>query len=284
VEGGEPSQRTRAARPQRSRDEGVDRRGRKRLEPVTTNRNAALAELRPEQLPVAEQLLRGGLPAVRRAIEEQNVRCRAEDRAEISPEPLLAMAEELLPSITLATWKDRAVTVRNAGKDAPLREMRSVVAGASSVTLDDEARGLLTALRETLDARVTALREAWLGRIGAALDSDRVTDAARFSSQPPEPSARLPAELAVRLATAASTAMSPELAEERWIELLEAVMESPVRRTVKPTGLPRDPSEELLNAARRAAGAVPEIARLLGLPIPPPPGPRRPTATAGRRS
>ena len=282
-EEGKTLQRTGATRPQAPREEGADRRGRKRPEPVTTNRNAALAEVRPEQLPVAEQLLRGGLPAVRRAIDEQNARCRSEGHAEISPEPLLAMAEELLPSIALASWKDRALTVRNAGRDAPFREMRSVVAGSSSVTLDDEARGLLAALRESLDARVTALREAWLGRMGTALDGDRVADALRISSHPPEPGARLPGELAVRLATAASAVMSPELAEEHWADLLQAVVDSPVRRTVKPQGLPRQPSEELLKAARRAAGAVPEIARLLGLPIPPPPGPRRPAAVAGRR-
>jgi hypothetical protein len=225
---------------------------------------------------VAEQLLRGGIPAVRRAIEEQNARARAEQRAEISPDPLLAMAEELLPTITIAAWKDRAVTVRNAGRGAPLREMRSVVAGSSSVTLDEEARDLLATLRESLDSRVTALREAWLGRITAALDDDRVPDALRISSRPPEPSARVTGELAVRLAAAAGTAMCPELPEDRWAELLEALVESPVRRIVKPAGLPREAGEDLLRAARRAAGAVPELARLLGLPIPPPPGPRRP--------
>ncbi|MGD0254779.1 MAG: hypothetical protein ABSB99_04375 [Acidimicrobiales bacterium] len=274
----------RAARAQRPRDETAPRPDRRRLEQVTTHRNAALAALRPEQLPVAEQLLRGGMPAVRRAIEEQNTRARAEDRAEISPDPLLMMAEELRPTITLATWKDRGVAARNAGKDTPLRELRSVVAGSSSVTLDDEARTLLTTLRESLEARVTALRESWLRRIKTALDDDRVADALRISSRPSEPSARVPGELAVHLAAAAGAAMSPELPEDRWAQLLEAVVESPVRRTVKPTGLPREPSEDLLRAARHAAGAVPELARLLGLPIPPPPGPRRRAVAANRRS
>jgi len=244
----------------------------------------ALGGLRPEQLPVAEQLLRGGIPAVRRAIEEQNARARAEDRAEISPEPLLAMAEELLPSMTLAAWKDRAVSMRNAGRDAPLREMRSIVSGASAVTLDDEARELLTSLRESLESRVTALRETWLGRINHALDAGRVTDAIRISSRSPEPSAKLPGDLAVRLASAAGTAMSEDLPEGQWSELLLAVVGSPVRRNVKPVGLPRDASEELRREARRAAGSVPELARLLGLPIPPPPGPRRPAAAGARRS
>ena len=71
--------------------------GPRRLVPSSTFRNAALATLRPEQLPVAEQLLRGGIPAVRHAIEEQNGRARAEGRPEVTPGPLLALAEELLP-------------------------------------------------------------------------------------------------------------------------------------------------------------------------------------------
>ena len=256
----------------------------RRLQVVSTNRNAALAELRPEQLPVAEQLLRGGIPAVRHAIEEQNARARSEGRAEVSPEPLLTMAEELLPRMNLAAWKDRAVAARNAGKDAPLREVRSVVASASTVSLDDEGREMVGALREALQARVTALRDGWLARIVAALDDGRVADALRVSSRPPEPAARVPAELAVRLAEAAGGAMAPGLSEADWLALLDAVVDSPVRRTVKPAGLPEGAGEELRVAARRAAGIVPEVARLLGLPIPPPPGPRRPTASGVRGS
>ncbi len=249
---------------------------------MSTHRNAALAELRPEQIPVAEQLLRGGIPAVRNAIEEQNARARAEGRAEVSPEPLLTLAEELLPRMNLAAWKDRAVAARNAGKDAPLREVRSVVASASTVTLDDEGRELMGTLRDALAARVTALRDSWLARIVAALDDGRVADALRVSSRPPEPAARVPAELAVRLADAAGTAMSSDLPENEWKALLEAVVDSPVRRTVKPAGLPDPAGEELRSSARRAAGLVPELARLLGLPIPPPPGPRRPTTSGAR--
>jgi len=289
VRGERPDRAGRGGRPERAgraTGEGAVRHDRserpRRLQAVSTNRNAALAELRPEQLPVAEQLLRGGIPAVRHAIEEQNNRARSEGRAEVSPEPLLAMAEELLPRMNLASWKDRAVAARNAGKDAPLREVRSVVAAASTVTLDDEAREMLTTLRDSLQTRVTALREAWLGRIVAALDDGRVADALRVSSRPPEPAARIPADLAVRLSEAAGRALGPDLPESQWLSLLDAVVGSPVRRTVKPTGLPPGAGEELLAAARRAAGQVPEVARLLGLPIPPPPGPRRPSATGVR--
>jgi len=184
--------------------------------------------------------------------------------------------------MNLASWKDRAVAARNAGKEAPLREVRSAVASASTVSLDDEGREMLGTLRESLQTRVTALRDNWLGRIVAALDAGRVGDALRVSARAPEPAARVPAELAVRLADEAGTAMAPGLPDDQWLALLEAVVASPVRRTVKPVGLPVAAGDELRVATRRAAGLVPELARLLGLPIPPPPGPRRPSATGVR--
>ena len=276
-----PGSRDRAAPgPRPARGERPDRP--RRLQPVSTHRNAALAELRPEQLPVAEQLLRGGIPAVRSAIEEQNARARAEGRPEVSPDPLLTMAEELLPRMNVAAWKDRAVAARNAGKDAPLREVRSVVASASTVSLDEEGREMMTTLRDALQTRVTALRDGWLARIVTALDDGRVADALRVSAHPPEPAARVPAELAVRLTESAGAALAPSLAEDEWKSLLDAVVESPVRRSVKPAGLPDPAGEEFRATVRRAAGQVPELAKLLGLPIPPPPGPRRPSPSGAR--
>ena len=147
----------RGRRPSGPRREGTRtaprRDGPRRITPSSTYRNAALATLRPEQLPVAEQLLRGGIPAVRHAIEEQNSRARADGRTEVTPEPLLAMAEQLLPVINLAAWKDRAAAARAAGRDVPLRELRSIVAAGSTVTLDDEGTEMASALRTSLDER-----------------------------------------------------------------------------------------------------------------------------------
>jgi hypothetical protein len=248
----------------------------RRLAASTTYRNAALATLKPEELPVAEQLVRGGIPAVRQAIDEQNARARADNRPEVTPGPLLAMAEQLRPVITLATWKDRASVARAAGKDVPLRELRSIVASASTVTLDEEATEMAGALRTALDQRVTALRDRWVERITAALDEGRVADAVRASIRPPEPATRLASALAVRLAEAASAAMSTDTPPDQWLALLEVVVDSPVRRTVTPAGLPEGADEHLLAEARKASGYVPELARLMGIPIPPPPGPRRP--------
>ncbi len=279
------ARRTGPARPGGRDGAGRDRGDRR---PATSSvfRNAALAELPPEQIPVAEQLIKGGIPSVRQAIQEQNTRARAEGRPEVTEGPLMAMAEELRPVISLATWKDRASVARNAGKDTPLRELRSIVASASTVTLDEEGSQMLASLRTSLTERVTALRERWVERITTSLDEGRVLDAVRASIRAPEPSARLSAELAVRLADAAGQAMSADITPEAWLALLEVVVECPVRRTVKPAGIPTGADEALLTEARKAAGHVPALARLLGIPIPPPPGPRRPVPArpAGRRA
>jgi hypothetical protein len=284
-DGGGPRRRTGPARPGGRESGGRD--NPRRPAASTIFRNAALATLKPEQLPVAEQLVKGGIPAVRQAIEEQNTRARAEGRPEVTPGPLLTLAEQLRPMINLATWKDRASVARTTGKDIPLRELRSIVASASTVTLDEEGTEMVTALRTSLDQRVTALRERWVERITTSLDEGRVVDAVRASIRPPEPATRLSAELAVRLADAAGAAMSAETSTEQWLALLEVVVESPVRRTVKPAGLPAGADESLLTAARKASGYVPELARLMGIPIPPPPGPRRPVPARsgqGRRA
>jgi hypothetical protein len=146
---------------------------------------------------------------------------------------------------------------------------------------------MATGLRTALDQRVTALRQRWVDRITSALDDGKVIDAVRSSIRPPEPAARLSAELAVRLSDAAGRAMSAETPPGEWLALLEVVVDSPVRRTVKPAGLPADADETVLTAARKASGYVPELARLMGIPIPPPPGPRRPVparSSPGRRA
>ena len=136
------------------REEGDGRRSpappRRERKPAvsTAHRNALLATLRPEQLPVAEQLLRGGIPAVRQAIDEQNTAARADGRPAIAADPLLAMAEELLPAVNLATWKDRATSAQTAGQELRLRELRAVVAASRTVTLDEEGRTLAKALQD----------------------------------------------------------------------------------------------------------------------------------------
>jgi len=253
--------------------DGRPARGERSVAPTSTvHRNAMLAALRPEQIPVAEQVLRGGLQAVRQAIEAQNTSNKAAGKPPVASDALLGMADELLPVVRLADWKDRASVAQATGKEYRLRELRAVVAASRTLNLDEEGRTMAKALQESLDQRTTALREEWLARMTNALNDGRVQQAVEASIRPPEPGTRCPAELAVRLAAAAGEAMTADLAPEEWMRLLDAVVASPVRRTVKPVGIPDD--EVAKQAARNAAGAVPALAKLLGLRIPPPP-PRR---------
>jgi hypothetical protein len=253
--------------------DGRPARGERPTAPTSTvHRNAMLGALRPEQIPVAEQLLRGGLQAVRQAIETQNSAAKAAGKPPAAADALLAMADELLPTVRLADWKDRASVAQTAGKEYRLRELRAVVAASRTVNLDEDGRTLAKSLRDSLDQRTTALREEWLARITNALKDGRVHQAVEASIRAPEPGTRVPAELAVQLAVAAGEALSAEKAPEEWMQLLDVVVASPVRRNVKPAGIPDD--EVARQAARHAAGAVPALAKLLGLRIPPPP-PRR---------
>ncbi len=259
----------------------------KRLSPASVHRDAVMATLSPEQRPVAEQILRGGLPSVRQAVEEQNRQARAEGRPEIPAGPLLAMAEDLLPRLKAAEWKDRAEAAARVADEISIRDLRSVVVGAEVSVRDDADRLLASSLRETLERRVAKVRQDWMDSISAALDEGRLVRALNLSSRPPDPTARIPAELALRMREEAGKAMSPDVSPDRWITLLEAVANSPVRRTVKPVGLPPQPGQALLEAARQASGRIPELSRLLGIEMPPPPGPPRkarrvPPAPAGR--
>src|SRR5277367_3679254 len=155
--------------------DGRPARGDRPVTPTSTvHRNAMLAALRPEQIPIAEQLLRGGLQAVRQAIETQNTSNKAAGKPPVAADALLAMADELLPAVRLADWKDRASVAQTTGKDYRLRELRAVVAASRTVNLDEEGRAMAKALQESLDQRTTALREEWLARITNAVNDGRV--------------------------------------------------------------------------------------------------------------
>jgi hypothetical protein len=277
---GQPERRDGSRRPQGSRpSEGTPRSGAagrpKRLHVGSAHRDEVMRSLSAVERRVAEQVLRGGLPAVRQALEEQNQAARREGRPEVKPDALLGLAEELIPRLKTATWLDRAEAAEKAGGDISLRDLRSLVAGSETVQRDARTRTLAASLRANLEARVAAARQRWLDSVTASLDQGRLVHALELSARPPEPTAKLPAELAARLREASSEALSADAEPRQWASTLEAVAASPVRRVVKPRGLPSGASKEILEAARKEAGRVPSLAPLLGIEMPPPPGPPR---------
>jgi hypothetical protein len=215
------------------------------------------------------------MPAVRQAIAEQE----RSGGLPASSEAIVAMAEALLPATLLAAWKDRAAAAISAGKETRLRDLRAIVSASRSLSMDEEAKAMAKQLRETLDQRSKALSDEWLNRINTALDEGRFVDALNGASRPPDHATRLSAELAKRLADSVSAAMTPQTPPREWMAMLDAVCDTPVRRNVKPVGIPAETDVEA--AARNAAGLVPELAKLLGLRIPPPP-PRRPVRVERR--
>lgn len=201
----------------------------KRLPVGHKHRNEVLAALSPERVPVAEQLIKGGIPAVRSALEAQNAHAREEGRPELPPAPVLAIAEELLPQIRAAEWHDRADAVLAAGDDVGLRDLRALVAAADASARDDETRALAAQLRQRLEQRRTAEREQWVNDLSSALDEGRVLRALRVSGRPPDPGSRLPIELARRLTDAANEALAADVSPERQAALRDAIANSPVK-------------------------------------------------------
>src|SRR5687768_5495917 len=137
----------------------------KKLVPLNVYRSAVLESLSPEQRPVAEQVLRGGIPALRQAVEAQNAKLREQGEHEVKAEPLVAMAEELLPRLKAADWRDRAEAAVKDVDEIGLRDLRSVVTGSDAAARDDETRLLAGTLREALDRRMTQAREEWVKEI-----------------------------------------------------------------------------------------------------------------------
>lgn len=247
----------------------------KRLQPGRAHRDAALAAMPDEQRAIAEQVLRGGIAAVRKAIDVQNEQEAAEGRPQIKADALVALAEELLPGLREADWRDRADAAIADGDEIAIRDLRAVVTAAETAVRDDEGRSLAAQLRELLERRLARQRDEWVAEVTQSLDDSRVVRALRIAGRPPQPGTRVPPDLSARLAAAAGAAMAPDTPQERWIAVLDAVSSSPVRRTVTPAGLPAEPSDDLLQAAKSAAAKVPAVAALLGIE-PPATGPARP--------
>ena len=260
-----------------------DRRGPRPERPVgppllTVHRNAFLATLNPEQLPVAEQLLRGGLPAVRTAVAEQNKTATAQGRTTVNADAIDRIATDLLGKANLAMWKDRAAGAQSAGRDLRLRDLRPVVTSAKTVNLDDEARAMLKDLQAKLTAQIEVLSTEWLAKIATAIETKNALEALTLAARPPEFRMQVASESAAAIAALASESLNDSLAPAQWIILVQAAVASPMHRTIKPTGIPAD--DVCRNEAIKVAGAIPELAKLLGMKVPPPPPrtitPRRP--------
>lgn len=242
----------------------------KRIKPKRVNVDAVLAELPEAQRAIAEKVLNGGVPAVRAAIEEQNKKAVAEGREKVPAEGLLQIAENLLPRLRIAEWKDRALSAETIIEDIDLRDLRSIVVTADQlVAIDEPTRALVAKMKQALVVRQETEIRHWLEDIEAATKVGRVVRALRLSSQPPKAGVPFPAALAVQLVDATVAGMTVDAPAERWITLLEAAAFSPVHAKVLPPVVPTVVSEELLKTVVRLGPLMPQLAALFGVAIDP---------------
>ncbi|MEY2588447.1 MAG: hypothetical protein QOJ67_431 [Acidimicrobiaceae bacterium] len=252
----------------------------KRLRAGRAHQQAVLAELPPEHRPIAEQVLRGDIPAVRQAIEKENEGRAERGETPIDGRELLAIAEKLRPRLRTADWHDRAEAALADVDELDLRDLRSVVVAADSAARDDETRALAAQLREALSRRVEQAQSAWVDELASTLGEGRVVRALRLSSRPPKAGTILKPELTARLAAAAGAALTAEAPAERWAIVLDAITFSPVRLAVRPQSLPETPSDELLATVRKVSTRVPDIAAAFGIEPTKPPRTRPPRGKA----
>ncbi len=259
----------------------------KRLKPGRKHRNIVLAELPEAQRAVAERVLQGGVPAVRQAVNEQNARLKSEGKEEIPAAGLLAIAEQLQPKLRVAEWLDRADAALADLEELDLRDLRSVVASGEDpmVARDETTREISAKLKEGLVVKQDKELSLWFGDIDAAMGVGRVVRALKLSSQPPKAGVRFPAELAGKLAAAATGNLTADAMPDRWVAVLEAVAFSPIRALVQPTEKPSQVNDELLATVKRVGPLLPQIAVLFGVDVdakaqPKPLRPTRPTTPA----
>jgi len=242
----------------------------KRIKPKRVNVDAVLAELPEAQRAIAEKVLNGGVPAVRAAIEEQNKKAVAEGREKVPAEGLLQIAENLLPRLRIAEWKDRAISAESIIEDIDLRDLRSIVVTADQlVAIDEPTRALVAKMKQALVVRQETEIRHWLEDIEAATKVGRVVRALRLSSQPPKAGVPFPAGLAVQLVDATVAGMTVDAPAERWITLLEAAAFSPVHSKVLPPAIPPVVSDELMKTIVRLGPLMPQLAALFGVAVDP---------------
>ena len=260
-----PAREGKIRRPRKAAPKDVAAPHPRRLRPKRKHRKAVLADLPEEQKRLADIVLRSGVPGLRNAIEDQNGTARETDQPEIPPDILLRLAERIYPTLRTAEWLDRAEAAVSGVDEIDLRDLRSVVVASESAVRNDHTSALADQLRLALTARVEREHSAWVSEVTKAINETRGVRALRLSSHPPKAGAPLPEPILVRLTEMANKGLSVDVNQGRWGTLLDAVALSPVHRRVVPVGLPKHPSQELLDLVRRIGTQVPQIAALFGI-------------------
>ena len=231
-----------------------------KLTPGKQHETAWLESLPPEETVIAEQLLTGGMAAVKAALAKQNKEAGA---PEAPNEAFMKLAERLLAESRAAHWHDRMDAVLRDFNQLSLGDIRSVVAMADTHAIPQEAKDKAAEAKQKLDQRVDIEHTQWLADVAMHVSEGRLYKALRLSGLPPKVGVPLPEDLVRLLVDAANEALDAEASSDEWLDVLEALAYSPVRRLVAPTALPAKITPRLNKNLARFGKRVPHIGQLV---------------------
>lgn len=226
-----------------------------KLNPKSEHRNKWLKALSEEDKPVASLLIKGGMPAVRKAI--------AEDEKIKSSKNLIELAQKLSRKSRLMEWKDRAAAALIQVETLRLEDLRSVVAASESFIRDAEVATLASTLKEKLMERLEKEQGDWLKDINTLLEEGRIIRALALSGRPPKAGSPLPKEVYNQLIIKTNEVLTSEVHDRRWVSFLKAISRAPVAQHIAPASYPAKPSEELIALAKSNKKYIPIIAKNL---------------------
>ena len=244
---------------------------RNQLKVKRTHREAWIATLPEARRPVAEQLMHEGRDGVSGALSRQNKAAVEAGRDPIDVGPIMKIADELLPALAVAQWRDTAEAAAAEMDTADVRELRKVVVSGDEFASDPAVVETQAMLRSKLSARIDKDQGAWSRELREALTEGRVVRALRQSGRPVKAGAPLPLDVVEQLSTATTEALGPDEEPHRWTMVIEALAGSPIRRLIAPETKPDDADgdDELMDTVERLAHRVPGIAALFDIEVKP---------------
>lgn len=233
------------------------------------NTDSLMQSLSLQEKPIAEFLVKGGMPAVRAAIKKQNDEAKANNLPEVAEAALVSIAEKLLPQIRKAQWQDRATAALEAGSKCPIRELKSLLAAADlkDDSLKDQLHSLKTLVKSVTEEQISQ----WKSNLAEQASSGDVKVALELLATPPDRSAKIEASLLETVVNAVNAKLASEVEPDQWIEIVELIASSSLRTKVNVAKIPFDATGATVACAKKYSGFIPSLAPLLGLKIPPPP-------------
>ncbi len=231
--------------------------------------DALMESLSVQEKPIAEFLVKGGLPAVRAAIKKQNEEAKANNMPEVTETGLISIAEKLLPQIRRVQWEDRAASALLAGSRCPVRELKSLL--ASSDPKDESIKEQVNNLKSLVKTVVEEQVQQWKTDLKNKAENGEIKEALELLASPPDRTAKIEATLLELIVNYTNEKLRDEVEPDHWIEIIEMIASSSLRTKITVEKIPFDATGATVACAKKFSGFIPSLAPLLGLKIPPPP-------------